>query len=65
METGDYFGEIALLNNCQRTSTVTTITYCTFAVIDKAKFFQVGTSFIESLFEMTNKYDDKVIKQKV
>ena len=39
MKKGSYFGEIALINCCQRTATVITTSYSTFAVIEKTKFF--------------------------
>ncbi len=38
LETGDYFGEIALLNNVPRTSSVKTLTTCIFLTLSRSQF---------------------------
>ena len=49
LKKGDYFGELALINNCRRTATVTSADYCTFAKIDKEILLNVGDKFIKQL----------------
>ena len=38
LEAGDFFGEIALLKDCERTATVTTITECQLLVLSVENF---------------------------
>jgi CRP-like cAMP-binding protein len=51
---GEYFGELALLNQCQRTATVKSTNYCTMASFDKKMFY-----------DMCNKFSDIFIKMKM
>lgn len=49
LEKGDYFGELAILNNCLRTATVRSNNYCTFAKIPKSVFLKCGCKFLKKI----------------
>ncbi|MDP6882504.1 MAG: cyclic nucleotide-binding domain-containing protein [Rhodospirillales bacterium] len=38
LDDGDFFGEIALLKECERTATVTTVTECRLLYLDRYDF---------------------------
>ena len=52
---GEYFGEIALLNSCQRTATVKSTNYCTMASVDKIIFYDLCNSFSDIFIKMKQK----------
>ena len=45
LNVGDLFGEVALLNQCNRTATVKSTNYCTMAQISSDAFFNLCNSF--------------------
>jgi voltage-gated potassium channel len=47
LSDGDFFGEMALLENQPRTATVRAIDYCDLYTLDRAQFEEVLTSFPE------------------
>ena len=47
LRAGDYFGEIALLYGCQRTSTVISTKYSTLATLTRPRFKEISTEFPE------------------
>jgi CRP-like cAMP-binding protein len=47
LRAGDYFGEIALIYGCQRTSSVISRKYSTLATLTRAKFKEIATEFPE------------------
>ena len=65
LEKGDYFGELALLNNCKRTANIKSNNYCTFAKIPKAMFLKCGHRFINKVQLASLKYKDKLKEFKI
>ena len=60
---GNLFGEIAMLNKCQRTATVKTVNYCTIASITKQEFEDICIQYPYTqgkLKEGMRKYSDKL-----
>ena len=55
---GNYFGELAILFNCNRTATVRTTNYCNFARIEKSYFLNSHEKFIEQLKYKSFDYND-------
>lgn len=49
---GEYFGEVALLTNTQRTATVKSSNYCTMASLDKTAFFDMCNSFSDIFIKL-------------
>lgn len=47
MKTGDFFGEIALFKNKNRTATVQAISYCDLYVLNKKAFNKVLSKYPE------------------
>lgn len=45
LETGDYFGEIAMIYSCKRTATIASKKYTTLAMLTRAKFKEIQTEF--------------------
>ena len=60
LSKGFYFGELAILNECERTATVRSTNYCTFAKIEKEVFKTTCTKFIDNIRNQTLKYEDKL-----
>ena len=45
MESGSFFGELALLDSVRRTASVKTLTYCELFVLEKSDFSQVMADY--------------------
>jgi voltage-gated potassium channel len=45
LEAGDFFGEIALLEQCPRTATVKTLTRCQLLILDARDFHKVVATY--------------------
>lgn len=65
MNPGDYFGEVSLLFNCKRTAYVKTTNYCVLARIEKSVFLSCHKAFLDSLRQVTIKYQDTPKKFKI
>ena len=62
LDPGDLFGEVALLNGCRRTATVTANNYSTIAYLDKENFervFNKDQDALKTLKEGRAKYQDE------
>jgi CRP-like cAMP-binding protein len=49
METGDTFGEMALIRNKPRLATIKSTTFCIFATLTKENFNKVFSTIIEQI----------------
>ena len=55
LNQGEYFGELALLSQCQRTATVKSSNYCTLASVEKNVFYDLCDSFSDIFIKMKQK----------
>ena len=66
LKKGDYFGELALLNDCKRSTTVISADYCTFASIDKEILMNIGEKFLHHMrLHGQEIYDDKIRLERI
>jgi CRP-like cAMP-binding protein len=64
ISTGCYFGEISLIHDCGRTASVITQTHCTFAVMCKESFLNLGQDFLNKMNCHAHKYGCSMKKLK-
>ena len=68
MKEGSYFGEISMMTNLRRTSSVYTVSNCFFGVIDKDTFKGIVNANMDIKYSLQNKinsYKDEGYQQNI
>ena len=68
LSQGDYFGEISLITDSNRTATVKSHNYCTLACLSKNTFYELCQNFPDILVKLKKKaleYNDPWKKFKI